>query len=222
MLENIIFISSEILHEAEYMWEREQQHSQLHSDTTSESGLSTSSSSACSSGSGASAPSTCRASAVSEASRRHQQQVEVSTPRGRRILGNPSGPTIITVSGHLGSAAAASSQSPSAAAALAAAQRYESMLYHSMEEPVDSVSAAAAAAGNGNSVVLPASAAALPAGVHNANGAAASAASGLVLNSHVLFDEAVDLEPIDFEHFVDEPEMSRNQSERMFQVLDDR
>ncbi len=62
----------------------------------------------------------------------------VHTPRGRRILGNPSGPTVITVSGHL----SAANNSPSAAAAAAAAaQRYESMLYHSMEEPVDSVSA---------------------------------------------------------------------------------
>lgn len=37
-------------------------------------------------------------------------------------------------------------------------------------------------------------------------------------SSNVLFDEAVDLEPIDFEHFVDEPDVGRNQSERMFQV----
>ena len=114
----------------------------------------------------------------------------VHTPRGRRILGNPSGPTIITVSGHLG---------PNAAAA-AAAQRYESMLYHSMEEPVDSVSASVRSAGP------------------QAGGVNSGVNSGVVLSSDVLFDEAVDLEPIDFEHFVDEPDVGRNQSERMFQV----
>lgn len=36
--------------------------------------------------------------------------------------------------------------------------------------------------------------------------------------NNVLFDEAIDLEPIDFEHFVDEPDLGRNQSERMFRV----
>ena len=33
----------------------------------------------------------------------------------------------------------------------------------------------------------------------------------------VLFDEAIDLEPIDFEHFVDEPDLDSN-SERVFKV----
>ena len=37
------------------------------------------------------------------------------------------------------------------------------------------------------------------------------------LNKMVLFDEAIDLEPIDFEHFVDEPDLDSN-SERVFKV----
>ena len=32
------------------------------------------------------------------------------------------------------------------------------------------------------------------------------------------YDEAIDLEPIDFEHFVDEPDLGRQRSERMFRV----
>ena len=34
---------------------------------------------------------------------------------------------------------------------------------------------------------------------------------------NVLFDEAIDLEPIDFEHFIDEPDLDSN-SERVFKV----
>jgi len=32
------------------------------------------------------------------------------------------------------------------------------------------------------------------------------------------FEEGIDLEPIDFEHFIDEPDLSRNHLERMFSV----
>ena len=37
---------------------------------------------------------------------------------------------------------------------------------------------------------------------------------------NVLFDEAIDLEPIDFEHFVDEPDLDSSQAntERVFKV----
>jgi hypothetical protein len=35
--------------------------------------------------------------------------------------------------------------------------------------------------------------------------------------NNVLFDQAIDLEPIDFEHFVDEPDLDSN-SERVFKV----
>ena len=35
--------------------------------------------------------------------------------------------------------------------------------------------------------------------------------------NNVLFDDAIDLEPIDFEHFVDEPDLDSN-SERVFKV----
>jgi len=38
------------------------------------------------------------------------------------------------------------------------------------------------------------------------------------LDDVVIYDEAVDLEPIDFEHFIDEPELGRNRSERIFKV----
>ena len=34
----------------------------------------------------------------------------------------------------------------------------------------------------------------------------------------LIYDEAIDLEPIDFEHFVDEPDLGRQRSERMFRV----
>ena len=44
------------------------------------------------------------------------------------------------------------------------------------------------------------------------------AASRDVLDDVVIYDEAVDLEPIDFEHFIDEPELGRNRSERIFKV----
>ena len=39
-----------------------------------------------------------------------------------------------------------------------------------------------------------------------------------VLDDVVIYEEAVDLEPIDFEHFIDEPELGRNRSERIFKV----
>ena len=58
-----------------------------------------------------------------------------------------------------------------------------------------------------------------PTGVHGG--------AGMVLPRHgnnvVLFDDAVDLEPIDFEHFVDEIEDDSQESpaERMFKVTFD-
>lgn len=36
--------------------------------------------------------------------------------------------------------------------------------------------------------------------------------------ANVFFDEAIDLEPIDFEHFVDEPDLNRSRNENMFRV----
>ena len=50
-----------------------------------------------------------------------------------------------------------------------------------------------------------------------AGGAMANEASAA---NNVLFDEAIDLEPIDFEHFVDEPDLDGGQanSERVFKV----
>lgn len=37
-------------------------------------------------------------------------------------------------------------------------------------------------------------------------------------NTAMAFEEGIDLEPIDFEHFIDEPDLSRNHLERMFSV----
>jgi len=37
-------------------------------------------------------------------------------------------------------------------------------------------------------------------------------------NNTMAYEEGIDLEPIDFEHFIDEPELGRNQMERMFSV----
>ena len=91
----------------------------------------------------------------------------------------------------------------------------------SMEEPVESNTSNH----NLNSHQPPSNSSSVRAGVVIGTGhlsstsAAPSAATApRTNNSNVLFDEAVDLEPIDFEHFVDEPDMYRNQSERMFQV----
>lgn len=190
------------------MWERDHRHHSAlaaHSDTTSESGLSDASSS-CSGGTAST-----RVAAVATAT----NGTEVNTPRGRRILGNPTGPTIITVSGQLPAVHGSNVGSPVVMLTPAmAAQHYESMLYHSMDEPVDH-SVRSRSGGDSHhhhhAAAAPAAApsAAAPAGV----------GSGVVLGGgNLLFDEAADLEPIDFEHFVDEPEIGRNQSERMFQV----
>jgi len=37
-------------------------------------------------------------------------------------------------------------------------------------------------------------------------------------NNNMAYEEGIDLEPIDFEHFIDEPDLGRNQMERMFSV----
>jgi len=37
-------------------------------------------------------------------------------------------------------------------------------------------------------------------------------------NNTMAYEEGIDLEPIDFEHFIDEPDLGRNQMERMFSV----
>jgi len=37
-------------------------------------------------------------------------------------------------------------------------------------------------------------------------------------NNTMAYEEGIDLEPIDFEHFIDEPDIGRNQMERMFSV----
>lgn len=37
-------------------------------------------------------------------------------------------------------------------------------------------------------------------------------------NNNMGYEEAIDLEPIDFEHFIDEPDMGRDQMEKMFRV----
>jgi hypothetical protein len=143
---------TEILHQAEYMIDRSHHD---HSDATSESGLSSSSSSG----------SMCSI---------RSNGVEINTPTGRRILGNPSGPTIITVGG----VATAATHNPYHH------HQFDSMLYNSMEEPVDT----AYVFGGRGSIRCGGESAAL---------------------GNVMFNEAVDLEPIDFEHFVEveEPDL---------------
>lgn len=37
-------------------------------------------------------------------------------------------------------------------------------------------------------------------------------------NNNMAYEEGIDLEPIDFEHFIDEPDLGRNHMERMFSV----
>ena len=58
-------------------------------------------------------------------------------------------------------------------------------------------------------------------GMH-ANGGGPSTLHSNVMGPSVdmglAYDEAIDLEPIDFEHFVDEPDLGRQRSERMFRV----
>ena len=202
---------TEILHEAEYMWENNKgSTNNIHSDTTSESGLSSCSSGSCST---------------------RSNGVEINTPNGRRILGNPSGPTIITVS-----AVNQRLQREHLAAQL------DSMLYQSMEEPVErhlqqqpssNITGISLNPFRLNSYSAPNSPPARqqqhpqqqqqqqqqgrprPQQASSPPPTNSPPSGG---NGQVLFDEAVDLEPIDFEHFVDEPEMNRNQSERMFQV----
>ena len=84
------------------MWDRDQP--VHHSDTTSESGLSSTSSG------GGSVRST------------RSNGLEIQTPNGKRIIGNPSGPTIITVSG------------------MGSNHPYDSMLFNSIDEPLEAAS----------------------------------------------------------------------------------
>ena len=163
----LFHIFSEILLEAEELWDR-----QADSDTTSESGLS----------------STSGCSSVKPSSYHTfvEAPSESGSQRGRTILGNPHGPTVISVNG-VNTAAARQQQ--------LLQQQLDSMLFQSLEEPSDNQLASATSSGHNEPIRGP---------LVNA---------GSVSN---IFDEAVDLEPIDFEHFVDEPEM--NNSERMFRV----
>jgi hypothetical protein len=39
-------------------------------------------------------------------------------------------------------------------------------------------------------------------------------------NNNMGYEEAIDLEPIDFEHFIDEPDLGRNQMEKMFRNVE--
>ncbi len=137
------------------MWERRQSMS----DVTSESGLSTASTSCSGGGAGSVAI--------------------VNTPQGRRILGNPIGPTVISV-GKTGGSPALShhAMTPVAPVVVPAAvmANYDSMLFGSMDVPRRSVAAAA-------------------------------------------FDsDADDLEPIDFEHFIDDEPAGGISGHRMFSV----
>ena len=82
------------------------------------------------------------------------------------------------------------------------------MLYNSMDEP-DS---------HGPTRMMVSNVGAASASAAAAAAAAAQAQLGPNAGGANVYDEAVDLEPIDFEHFVDEPDMNRNPSERMFRV----
>lgn len=160
--------------EAEELWDR-----QAESDTTSESGLS----------------STSGCSSVKQSSYQTFSDAasESGSQRGRTILGNPHGPTIISVNG----------VNPTARRQQhLLQQQLDSMLFQSLEEPSDNPIMASGASSQAAS-----------ASGHEAPIRAALVNAGSVNN---IFDEAVDLEPIDFEHFVDEPEM--HNSERMFRV----
>ena len=119
-----------------------------------------------------------------------------TTLHGSRI-----GPTIITVNG--------------VSASVAGHHNLDSMLYTSMDEPQSQTSCnsqqfmnlyqAATAAAAASTVA----AAAMP--------TLAPKIVDEIDDDVVIYDEAVDLEPIDFEHFVDEPDLGRSHN-RMFKV----
>jgi len=201
---------TEILHEAEEMWDRQgaahthphhhhMMNNHSHSETSSESGASTSATSVRSghSASAVSRHSVASTAIQSGAADHFNQQLhhyhQCNGVSGRRIMGNPSGPTVITVNGI-----------------------YDSILFNSVDEPGQGMQYHNATAPvSGNQLLTSAN----PTGVHDG--------AGMVLPRHgnnvVLFDDAVDLEPIDFEHFVDEIEDDSQESpaERMFKVTFD-
>ena len=58
-------------------------------------------------------------------------------------------------------------------------------------------------------------------GMHSNGGGPSTMHSNVLgpcVDMGMAYDEAIDLEPIDFEHFVDEPDLGRQRSERMFRV----
>jgi hypothetical protein len=185
---------TEILHEAEELWQR-----QSGSDASSEVG---------SISSGSLSDGGCMT--VQEMALPSPRYVHTPSNTGRNIAmlppsalaaqhvngihGNRIGPTIITVNG--------------VSHAAGNHHNLDSLLYTSMDEPQ----------GDGG-VVQP-----QPNGGHgmHSNGGGPSTMHSNVLGPCVdmgmAYDEAIDLEPIDFEHFVDEPDLGRQRSERMFRV----
>merc|ERR1719510_1756396 len=185
---------TEILHEAEELWQR-----QSGSDSSSEVGSISSgtlSDGGCLSPHEMPLPSPRYVHTATIG--RHNAMLPTSAiaaaAQANGVHGHRIGPTIITVNG--------------VSHAAGNHHNLDSLLYTSMDEPQ----------GEGG-VVQP-----QPNGGHgmHSNGGGPSTMHSNVLGPCVdmgmAYDEAIDLEPIDFEHFVDEPDLGRQRSERMFRV----
>lgn len=187
---------TEILHEAEELWQR-----QSGSDSSSEVGSISSGSlsdGGCLTAQEMALPSpryvhtpvgTGRHNNIAMLPHSAVAAAHVNGLHGHRI-----GPTIITVNG--------------VSHAAGNHHNLDSLLYTSMDEPQ----------GEGG-VVQPQPNGGL--GMHSNGGGPSTLHShvmGPCVDMGIIYDEAIDLEPIDFEHFVDEPDLGRQRSERMFRV----
>jgi len=173
---------TEILHEAEELWQRQSgsdlssEVGSISSGTLSDGGCLTAQEMAFPSPRYVHTPSTFG---------RHNAMLPpsaVASSHVNGIHGHRIGPTIITVNG--------------VSHAAGNHHNLDSLLYTSMDEPH----------GEGG-VIQP-----------QPNGGMHSNIMGPSVDMGFAFDEAIDLEPIDFEHFVDEPDLGRQRSERMFRV----
>lgn len=184
---------TEILHEAEELWQRQG------SDASSEVGSISSGSlsdGGCLTAQEMTLPSpryygtNTPSGTVRNLAMLHPSAVVSSHVNG--IHGHRIGPTIITVNG--------------VSHAAGNHHNLDSLLYTSMDEPQGE-----------SGVVQP-----QPSGGLGRHGGGPSPMHSNVMGPSVdmgfAYEEAIDLEPIDFEHFIDEPDLGRQRSERMFRV----
>jgi len=207
---------AEILHEAEELWQR--QSNCTGSDSGSEVGSVSSGTTAdindhyihasrlvAAANARRSTPSPSHYSASSSSHNAPHSPSHYLPQATSAIHGNRIGPTIITVNGVSSSAAGQ--------------HNLDSMLYTSMDEPLQSATASVGSCNGGGSghhpflnlyQAAPAAAAAAQAPIPTIM----SPSDNDVIDDVIIYDEAVDLEPIDFEHFVDEPEMGGGKTTR--------